>query len=373
MAKLFVCLFLVFFSSNDVVAGTVQKTICGTGWPTSSGYVVTNYHVVHDNKDVLLIRQDGVEIPATVAVRDRANDLALLRPTNLDKLPPALPLATVPVGAGASVFTIGYPYPDIMGVKSRLTDGVVSAIFGVRDDPRYLQISVPLHPGNSGGPLLNMNGEIVGVVTSKLSALVMLKVTGDLPENVSYALKIPYVKVLLESVSALVSHGVLPVKKGTMEVLAKRISNSVLMVVAKTGQQQIASLPSERYSKASGIIYDQHTGLEWYVGPDIDTTWKEGCNWVENLTVQGGGWRMPTLAELKTLYQEGVGTRNLHPIFRTTGLMIYSGEKRDCGPRGQWCTVGYFRFDMGYESYVSEQTRKVTFSGFRVFAVRFRR
>lgn len=82
------------------------------------------------------------------------------------------------------------------------------------------------------------------------------------------------------------------------------------------------------YKGASGIIYDLQTGLEWYVGPDRDTTWDEARAWVKNLTVGDGGWRMPTRAELKTLYKKGVGIRNMDPGFKTTGYWVWSGETK---------------------------------------------
>jgi S1-C subfamily serine protease len=210
-----------------------QRILLGTAWPVPSGYVVTNYHVIHDSKRITLIRSDGVKMSASVEVRDPANDLVLLRPTNLKELPPALPLAAASMGMGASVFTIGYPHPDVMGAKAKLTNGTISSVFGLHDDPRTYQISVPLHSGNSGGPLLNMNGEVTGVVTSKLSAIKMFKWTGDLPQNVSYAVKIQYVKPLLEFVTKSHKHNTLPRKKGSLEELAARIKDSVLIVVAE--------------------------------------------------------------------------------------------------------------------------------------------
>ena len=80
---------------------------------------------------------------------------------------------------------------------------------------------------------------------------------------------------------------------------------------------------------ANGIVKDTNTGLEWLAGPDRDTNWNEARSWVENLTVAGGGWRMPTREELSVLYQKGAGTRNMTSLLKTTGWWVWSGETRD--------------------------------------------
>ena len=79
----------------------------------------------------------------------------------------------------------------------------------------------------------------------------------------------------------------------------------------------------------SGIVKDTKTGLEWYAGPVESTTWDGAKRWVESLNKDefaGGGWRMPTIEELKTLYQEGVGTRNMTPLLKTSGQFVWSGK-----------------------------------------------
>jgi hypothetical protein len=78
---------------------------------------------------------------------------------------------------------------------------------------------------------------------------------------------------------------------------------------------------------ADGVVGDTNTGLEWMVGPDRDTTWDEAKAWVERLSVDGGGWRMPTVDELRTLYEKGVGEFNMSPLFKTSGWFIWSGEE----------------------------------------------
>jgi S1-C subfamily serine protease len=149
-------------------------------------------------------------------------------------LPPALPIANVSARTGSKVFTIGYPHPDVMGEKPKLTEGIVNALSGYMDDPRILQISVPVQAGNSGGPLLNMNGEVVGIVTAKLSAVKMFNWTGDLPQNVNYAIKASYITALLKSVKEQ-STGtkMLPVKRADLESLSSRIQSSVFLIIAE--------------------------------------------------------------------------------------------------------------------------------------------
>ncbi|MBW1754066.1 MAG: DUF1566 domain-containing protein [Deltaproteobacteria bacterium] len=114
----------------------------------------------------------------------------------------------------------------------------------------------------------------------------------------------------------------------------------------------------------NGVVYDKETGLEWYVGPDRDTTWYKAESWVKNLTVDGGGWRMPTKKELKSLYNKGAGQRNMTPLLKTTGWWVWSGEIK--GSSSAW---GFY-FSYGSEYLYS---RDSYYYGERGFAVRFRK
>ena len=84
----------------------------------------------------------------------------------------------------------------------------------------------------------------------------------------------------------------------------------------------------------SGVVFDCRSGLKWFAGPDMDTDWYEANKWVENLNVAGGGWRMPTRAELRSLYRKGKGNRNMTPLLQTTGWSVWSGDKKDSS--GAW-------------------------------------
>ncbi len=114
----------------------------------------------------------------------------------------------------------------------------------------------------------------------------------------------------------------------------------------------------------NGVVYDKETGLEWYVGPDRDTTWYKAESWAKNLTFDGGGWRMPAKKELKSLYNKGAGQRNMTPLLKTTGWWVWSGETT--GSSSAW---GFY-FTHGSEFLYS---RDYYYYGERGFAVRSRK
>ena len=96
-------------------------------------------------------------------------------------------------------------------------------------------------------------------------------------------------------------------------------------------EAQVADAKSQpRFTKASnGVITDHLTGLEWYVRPNADNNWYEAKAWVEGLTVAGGGWRMPTVPELKGIYQKGASRANMDPLFEPKSAWVWSGQKDD--------------------------------------------
>ena len=119
---------------------------------------------------------------------DAANDLALLKAEGRFA---ALPVAASrAVKLGGTVATVGFPNIGLQGFAPKLAKGEIASLSGAGDDARYFQISVPVQPGNSGGALVDERGNVVGVVSAKLSARAALASSGALPENVNYAVKI---------------------------------------------------------------------------------------------------------------------------------------------------------------------------------------
>jgi len=185
-------------SSSPRDIGESQLSKGGTGFfITADGFLISNAHVVESAAQVRLVTGAGL-ISAKVVKVDAANDLALLKAEGKFS---ALPVAASrPVKLGGTVATVGFPNIGLQGFAPKLAKGEIASLSGAADDARYFQISVPVQPGNSGGALVDERGNVVGVVSAKLSARAALAATGALPENVNYAIKSSYLLSFLESV-----------------------------------------------------------------------------------------------------------------------------------------------------------------------------
>src|SRR6266702_640061 len=161
----------------------------GTGFVISSnGHVVTNQHVV-DGCVVDISGNLSAEAPVKLRLvsSDETNDLALLQAPSPFKEVAVLSQNAVQVGN--SVVVIGFPYHGLLTFDFTVTTGIVSSLSGLFNDTRHLQISAAVQPGNSGGPLLDAGGAVVGVVAAKLDAIRVARATGNLPENINFAIK----------------------------------------------------------------------------------------------------------------------------------------------------------------------------------------
>jgi S1-C subfamily serine protease len=175
----------------------------GTGFVVAPRQVMTNQHVAQGCTAMIARSATGQDIPATVIAVDAERDLALLR-TDADA-GPVLPFRrTAEVRRGENVVTYGFPLAGLLSSGPTLTTGDVSALAGLGDNPRQIQISAPVQQGNSGGPLLDLRGQIIGVIVSKLNAQRIAQATGDIPQNVNFAVK------HTEAVDFMREHGVQP-------------------------------------------------------------------------------------------------------------------------------------------------------------------
>ena len=132
--------------------------------------------------------------------------------------------------------------------------------------------------------------------------------------------------------------------------------------ISNAGTIKVIDQDSHFIAYINGIVKDTKTGLEWFVGPDRNTTWDEAKSWAESLSIDGGGWRLPTLKELGTLYKEGAETLNMTPLLKDSSWWIWSVETKD--PSSAWL----FSFNLG-KDYLFERSSSFNF---RAFAVRSR-
>lgn len=202
----------------------------GTAWLINPNHIVTAAHVVTNSKNVRVVINE-VLVDANVVDSDEFNDVAILKLNKPISSKP-LNLSNQNIRLGNDIVVVGYPLSTVLGNKIQVTSGVVSANGGIGNDKRVLQITAPIQPGNSGGPLLNMFGEVVGLVTSKLSDKAMIE-QGIVPQNVNFSLKLPYIKALLDSNGVQYSTQSKQVKK-TVSKLVEEVESSVFLIVVET-------------------------------------------------------------------------------------------------------------------------------------------
>ena len=200
----------------------------GTGFVvTREGYVITNFHVV-DGCTALFTERPGQRQAFSSVASDPKTDLALLKLARSGE-----PFATFRAGRGPglgeSVLAAGFPLRGILASTLNVTAGNISALAGIGDDATEYQITAPVQPGNSGGPLFDQSGNVVGIVVAKLDALQVAKWTGDVPQNVNFAIKSSIVQSFLHANGIQYSVAPSQAKLGPAET-SQRASNFTIVV-----------------------------------------------------------------------------------------------------------------------------------------------
>jgi len=228
-------------SNQNFEAQELSTLVKGTGFLfSSSNFVITNYHLVKGSKSITIKLLHGQDIKAEVVANDKSNDIAFLK---LDSIPD-MNIGKIVLGdsskvrVGDKVFTVGYPLSNILGDRPKYSEGVINAISGVGSDPKSFQISIPIQPGNSGGPLFNEKGEVIGVVTSSLDAVATSQVAGNIPQNVNFAIKSAFIKNLLPTLpEALISPtGLVPVpvySESNRSDFVSQIQSNIILLEAE--------------------------------------------------------------------------------------------------------------------------------------------
>ena len=226
----------------------------GSGFFVSKlGHILTNEHVVRQCGSVTVGDNANKQVSASVLETDKRNDLALLRISStqmasaetlslISKLNvQKLGLKLVPLASGGlmrsddielgeKVLVSGFPYGELYSNTIKVTGGMVSAIKGMGDDSAQFQMDAAVQPGNSGGPIYDENGNIVGVVVSQLDPLKVAKTIGSLPQNVNFGIKASTVRQFLTSAGLPTKWSNRTERKSTKE-LAQIAKNQTVIVV----------------------------------------------------------------------------------------------------------------------------------------------
>ncbi len=165
-------------------------------WTSYRGAGHTNNHVI-DGCQRVQIHHKGKSLPATVVTFDPSNDLALLqgdfRPSTVFALSKERPELL------QDIYVAGYPFGQKISTSVKVTKGIISSLTGIGNNFSNIQIDAALQPGNSGGPILNDKGNVVGVAVAKLDIKKVLEDWGVIPENTNFGIKTSVVRSLLES------------------------------------------------------------------------------------------------------------------------------------------------------------------------------
>jgi hypothetical protein len=179
------------FEAVEVKPENLPFTSQGSGFiVTSEGRVVTCAHVMGKEQQATLVIE-GVRRMGRVVAADTNLDVAIIQ---VEDPHPAFRSLSVAAGAdpklGEDIVAMGFPMADVLGTNPRLSKGSITATAGVGDDASHVQISAAIQPGNSGGPLLNQSGDVIGLVDTSLNPMnFLLRTGGELPQNVNFALK----------------------------------------------------------------------------------------------------------------------------------------------------------------------------------------
>lgn len=160
----------------------------GSAFAISSAHLVTSNHVVQSCAGIQ-VRHGRDSFPAKVEGFDELDDLAILKVEGAELKGIASLRLETKLGLGEEIFAMGYPLAGVLSSEVKMTSGMINSLAGIGGDVRHVQISAAIQPGSSGGPLLDHKAQVIGIITAKLNSLAIARDTGDLPENINFAIR----------------------------------------------------------------------------------------------------------------------------------------------------------------------------------------
>ncbi len=263
----------------------------GTGFAVGNGSsVITNFHVVDGCKSVRIANAGTGQIK----ILDRRNDIAVVQPDRpIDR--PLRFRSADQLKPGEEIIVIGFPLKGLLSSAPTVTTGIVSSLAGLRDDLTRFQISAPVQPGNSGGPVLDRAGNVVGMVVSKLNVLRIARMTGDIPQNVNFAIPVSIITSVLADNSVKYQVGMSDGEKSIAEVVSGA-APGVVSLECVGRERPAAALPAAR-GDYGAIAWDQQSGR------------------------RGWSWNQPTMQRAEEIALSECGAGGCKVITRTSRNM----------------------------------------------------
>jgi S1-C subfamily serine protease len=195
---------------------------------TEGGLILTNEHVVRQCDAYQVALDSTRTVKATLRAADAARDLALLAVEEPFPLAARLRRDAAP-RLGEPVAVVGYPLVQVLSAQPNVSFGHVNSTVGLKGNPSQMQIDVPIQRGNSGGPVFDTAGNVIGIVVSKLDALKLAKSTGDLPQNINFAIRGEVVRSFLEAEQVDFTASSASVKLENTEIASRGTAVTVLI------------------------------------------------------------------------------------------------------------------------------------------------
>ncbi|WP_334398072.1 trypsin-like peptidase domain-containing protein [Bradyrhizobium sp. AZCC 2289] len=183
--------------SDRSVAGSSSKSSGSGFFVSGDGYIITNEHVIKSCGKLVATDNSGDRLSLRFVRASTSDDLALLK-ADTSREAFARIRESGRVNQGEAVALYGFPLIGLLASSGNVSTGFVTALAGIKDNDRQLQISAPVQPGNSGGPLVDFRANVVGVIVAKLNAIAVANVTDDIPQNINFAIKASSVINLLD-------------------------------------------------------------------------------------------------------------------------------------------------------------------------------
>jgi S1-C subfamily serine protease len=215
------------------------------------GYALTNSHVVEICEQVITI-VDGQKILFHIIATDQIIDIGLIKATK--KNSEYLSIESDGAKLGEDVIAVGFPLSNQLSDSVKITKGIVSALSGIGNNSAQIQIDAALQPGNSGGPILNKSGDVVGIASAGLNKLLMAKEAKYIPENVNFAVATPSIATFLKTKKIKYSTGSFFSKEYSTHELAEIGQKSTIQLFCLNTRAAYAKL--KRSKKYTDVLLD---------------------------------------------------------------------------------------------------------------------